>query len=107
MILLLAAALTGLGLFALGFPVFIDTYDQWGLQIQCGTGYIADLTQAQTEAQAIGTDAVGQCQSALTARRAWTIPMVVIGWLVLTALLVAFLKHASSIEAHHSDQPAA
>lgn len=34
------------GLLALRFPVFIDAYDQFGLQVKCGSGFTTDLTQA-------------------------------------------------------------
>ena len=43
---IVCAVVLGIGLLALNFPVFLDTYDQWGFQIKCGTGYAADLTQA-------------------------------------------------------------
>jgi hypothetical protein len=74
-------------LLALNFPVFLDAYDQWGFQIKCGTGYLTDLTQAAaTSGQ---HDFVDQCETALLVRRLWTIPLVVIGGLVLLAVVVA------------------
>lgn len=85
------------GLFALNFPVFIDAYDHWGWQVKCGTGFGNDLAQAQAATQFAAANLVGQCESALTFRRVWTIPLVVIGWLVLTALLVVSL-HRSSVQ---------
>ena len=42
----LSVILIVVGLLALNFPVFIDAYDQCGLQIKCGTGFSSDLTQA-------------------------------------------------------------
>jgi hypothetical protein len=63
------------GLIALNFPVFINAYDQYGFQIKCGTGYFTDLTQA---AEA-GGDHAGQCETALVARRLWTIPLILVG----------------------------
>jgi hypothetical protein len=93
-------ALVAGGLFALNFPVFIDTYDHWGWQIKCGTGFSTDLTQAEAAKQFASADVVGQCQSALVFRRAWTIPLAVIGWLIVTALLLV-LFHNSSAENRH------
>jgi hypothetical protein len=79
------AFLIGLGLLALNFPVFLDDYDQYGFQIKCGTGYATDLSQA---AAAAGQHTyVDQCESALFVRRLWTIPLVLIGTVVLTAIV--------------------
>jgi len=75
------------GLLALNFPVFLDAYDQWGFQIKCGTGYLTDLTQAA--ATVSDQNLVDQCETALLLRRLWTIPLVVIGALVLLAAVVA------------------
>jgi hypothetical protein len=36
------------GLLALRFPVFLTDFDQWGFQINCGTGFGSDWTQAAT-----------------------------------------------------------
>lgn len=68
------------GLLALNFPVFIDTYDQFGFQIKCGTGFHTNLTQA---VEAHGGDHVGQCETALLVRRLWAIPVIVVGAMLL------------------------
>ena len=34
------------GLFAFRFPVFLGDVDQWGFQINCGSGFQSALTQA-------------------------------------------------------------
>jgi H+/Cl- antiporter ClcA len=81
-----AVALT-IGLFVLRFPVFLDAYDQWGWQIKCGSGFAADMSQAQLAA-ADGTDFVDACESALFIRRLWAVPPVVIGALAVVAVLV-------------------
>ncbi|WP_197377068.1 hypothetical protein [Mycolicibacterium baixiangningiae] len=81
------AVLLAIGLFALRFPVFIDEYDQWGWQIECGSGFVANLTQAEN-AQVEGTDFVASCQDALLARRLWTIPLVAVGVLTLVSVLL-------------------
>jgi hypothetical protein len=84
---IVSAVVLATGLFALRFPVFLDDYDQWGWQINCGTGYASELTQA---AAATGpTDYVDECESALTMRRIWTIPLVVLGAIVLLTVVVA------------------
>ena len=43
-------ALIAVGLLALNFPVFLDAYDQWGFQVNCGTGFASDLSQAAAAA---------------------------------------------------------
>jgi len=102
-LLCLGAALVGIGLVALHFPVFLDAYDQWGWQIKCGTGYSSNLIQAQIASPAFPPNHfVDQCQSALAARRAWTIPIAVVGWLILSGLAVALWRHASP-EREHAD----
>lgn len=80
----LSIALIGTGLIALNFPVFINAYDQFGFQIKCGTGYFANLTQA---AEASGGDYVGQCETALMVRRLWTIPLVMVGSILLAVII--------------------
>jgi hypothetical protein len=100
-LLCFGGALIGIGLVALNFPVFLDAYDQWGWQIKCGTGYSTNLIQAQIASPAFGqTDFVDQCQSALAVRRAWTIPIAVAGWLILSGLAVALWRHASPDREH-------
>jgi len=81
------AVLVVIGLLALNFPVFLDSYDQWGFQIKCGTGYSTDLTQA---AATVGQrNFVDDCETALLVRRMWTIPLVAICGLVLIAVTAA------------------
>ncbi|KUI27384.1 hypothetical protein AU196_07845 [Mycobacterium sp. IS-1742] len=81
------AILVAIGLFALRFPVLIDGYDQWGWQVECGSGFIANLTQAENAA-VDGTDFVASCQTALLTRRLWTIPLIAIGVVALLAVLL-------------------
>ena len=71
------------GLLALNFPVFLDSFDQYGFQIKCGTGYISDLGQAAAAQQ----NYVDQCETALLVRRLWTIPLVAIGAIVIVIAL--------------------
>jgi hypothetical protein len=94
------------GLLALHFPVYIDAYDRWGWRIECGDGYGADLGQALIADEgfdpasgepppAVPTgdnDYVGQCNTALALRRAWAIPVAVLGWFGLSALALGVLR---------------
>jgi hypothetical protein len=79
----LGVVLIVVGLLALNFPVFIDVYDQFGFQIKCGTGYITDLTQAVDS----GGDHASQCETALLVRRLWTIPLIVVGSILLAVVV--------------------
>src|SRR5258705_12359598 len=60
------------GLFALRFPVLLGDFDQWGFQINCGSGFHSALTQAVI-ADSAGTHFVDRCHTALAMRRGWTI----------------------------------
>lgn len=89
MVLLAGVALLALGLLALRFPVFLPDFDQWGVQINCGSGLGSALTQASA-ADSAGSNYVGQCHAAIAMRRDWTIPltllgMSMIGWLMVRA----------------------
>jgi hypothetical protein len=91
------------GLLALGFPVFIEAYDQFGWQVKCGSGFTTDLTQASSAEQPPSDhrsgagpserDYVGECNSALTVRRLWAIPAAALGGLTLTWMAGAALAH--------------
>ena len=96
-ILLLGGTLIGIGLVALQFPVYLSAYDQWGWQIKCGTGYSTNLMYAEMANQAFPqSNFVDQCQTALTVRRAWAIPVALVGWIILSGLAIALWRHASS-----------
>jgi hypothetical protein len=99
----LAAALVGVGLLALYFPVYIDAFDQFGFQIKCGTGFGANLSQA---AEARGGDYVSQCQTALMTRRLWSIPMVAVGSILL-AIVVFVAATLWGRESVFGEDPAA
>ncbi|MEO3758772.1 hypothetical protein ABGB19_10875 [Mycobacterium sp. B14F4] len=84
---IVSAVVLAVSLLALNFPVYLDSYDQYGFQIECGTGYVTDLTQS---AAAVGGQSyVEQCETALLLRRMWTVPMAVLSGAVLLAVLVA------------------
>jgi hypothetical protein len=88
-------------LVALCFPVYLGTYDRWGVQIKCGNGYHSQLLQATTGDQdqarrsAPATDLVDQCKSALLHRRAWAIPVGAVDALILVPELVAWARGGS------------
>jgi hypothetical protein len=88
---IIAAVVLAIGLFALNFPVFLNDYDQYGWQINCGKGYSSELSQA---AATVGDrNYVDQCETALLQRRLWTIPLVVLG---ATAVLVVLVASATT-----------
>jgi hypothetical protein len=96
LILCVGGALVTVGLLALNFPVFLDGWDEWGVQIKCGTGYITNLDQAQFASRAAPHSHFGeQCQRALGMRRAWAIPVAVAGWILLSGMAVALWRHAA------------
>ena len=86
---IVAAALVVIGLLALWFPVYLNQYDQYGMQIACGRGFSADLSQAAGATG--GSDLVSQCGTALLLRRLWAIPAVVSGWLILAGLVAVWV----------------
>lgn len=52
------------GLFALRCPVFLGDFDQWGFQINCGSGFQSALTQAVIADSAGRTHFVDRCHTA-------------------------------------------
>ncbi|OBI76924.1 hypothetical protein [Mycobacterium sp. E740] len=99
---IIAGVVLIIALLAMNFPVFLDSYDQYGWQIKCGTGYFSDLAQA---AATVGEhNYVDQCQTALLLRRLWTIPLAVLAGAVLLAVLVASATTSAreSLQPHHN-----
>lgn len=82
----IAVTLLTVGLLALRWPVYLDAYDPWGMKVKCGSGFGSELVQATFA----GT--VDRCQHALAVRRAWAIPVAVLGWLIVIWLAVPLLK---------------
>jgi hypothetical protein len=91
------------GLFALRFPVFLSDFDQWGFQINCGSGLNSAFSQAVI-ADSAGTHFVDRCNTAIAVRRAWSIPLAVAGGLFLSALLIS-PSRSRSANAQTSDDP--
>ncbi|MCG7608378.1 MULTISPECIES: hypothetical protein [Mycobacterium] len=92
-----AAVVFLIGLYLLSLPVYLDDFDQFGMQIPCGSGYSAHLVQAN----AAGQEYVDKCGSALATRRLWTIPIVAVGAL----MLIAVLFRAATSSAHETLLP--
>lgn len=86
---IVGALLVVIGLLALWFPVYLSDYDQYGMQIACGRGFSANLSQA---AGANGDGLVAQCGTALLLRRIWAIPAVILGWVILTGLVASWVR---------------
>ena len=92
MVLIAGVVALLIGVIALLMPV--STSDGNGGSISCGNGVAADLSAARdaNNTSVAGVpilnqvvphaDFVAQCESALSARRAWSIPVAVIGLLV-------------------------
>lgn len=99
LVLLVGAVLLVAGVIALLVPVSIS--DGNGGSIGCGNAVSADLSEAR-DANDKGvianvpilnelvphTDFVAQCQSSVSQRRSWSIPLTVIGLLVAAGSLV-------------------
>lgn len=111
---LLGTALLVGGLVALCFPVFLGSYDRYGVQVKCGNGYHAELLQAslddQESASSVArptTSYVDQCHSAVAHRRAWLVPVACAGALILVPDLVAWARRASArpAEPRHESSP--
>ena len=79
------------GLAALLYPIYLDQYDHYGIEVNCGTGLRSDLTQA---AQAENHGLVSQCDTALLLRRSLAIPAIAIGWVLITVFLVSWVHHS-------------
>ncbi|SOJ53129.1 hypothetical protein MSIMFB_00630 [Mycobacterium simulans] len=78
------------GLFALYLPVYLNQFDSYGVKITCGNGFSSDLTQAH---QANSDALASQCDTALLVRRAWAIPTVAAGWVLITGFLVIWVHN--------------
>jgi hypothetical protein len=78
------------GLAALLYPIYLDQYDHYGIEVSCGTGLRSDLTQA-TQAD---HHLVNQCDTALLLRRAWAIPAIAVGWVLVTGFLVSWVHNS-------------
>ena len=96
---LIGAVLLTIG--AIGLLTPVSATDTEGKSVSCGTTLVSDLSGARAANQKTvaslpiisqvvpHTDYVAECESALSSRRAWTIPLAVIGAVVIAGALVA------------------
>ena len=99
LITLIGIAILAGGLIGLCFPVFLNSYDSVGIQVKCGNGYYAELTQATADDERstsrVAQPATGyasQCMNALAHRREWLIPVAALGGIILISELVAWSR---------------
>lgn len=78
------------GLVALAFPVFLNDFDTFGVQISCGTGYRSQLGQATA------TDYIDGCRSAVAYRRVWLLSTAGLGVVLLIPAMVAWARSPRS-----------
>jgi hypothetical protein len=98
LILIAGAVVLVAGVIALLVPVSITGN---GKSIGCGTAIAADTSEAEAaNGQTVAgvpilneivphTDFVAECQQAVSSRRSWSIPLAVVGVLVVAGALVA------------------
>ncbi len=67
-----------IGVLGLWQSVYLSDFDRYGVKIRCGTGFIADFSQAEIADGGVGRHS-DQCDTALMIRRAWAIPVTVLG----------------------------
>jgi hypothetical protein len=96
-VLVLGAVALVVGIIGLLVPVSVS--DSNGGSLGCGTAAISDLSSARkannNSVASIPilnqilphTDFVAECQSALSSRRSWTIPVTVVGAIAIVAAL--------------------
>ena len=101
---LIALVVLVVGGFALFWSVSLDDFDRWGFRISCGTGLLADYGQAEIadrhplpEAAAEHRDYVAACGSAVWERRAWAVPVLLLGLGGSMALLVHRARQPSEV----------
>jgi hypothetical protein len=97
LVLLVGAVALVVGIIGLLVPVSVS--DSNGGSLGCGNAAISDLSSArEADNKSVAsipilnqivphTDFVAECQSALSGRRLWTIPVTVIGAIALVAAL--------------------
>jgi hypothetical protein len=98
LIIAVGAVLLLAGVIGLLVPVSVS--DSNGGSVGCGNGIATDLSAAKTANNQNGanipilnqviphTDFVAQCESSVSSRRAWTIPLVLVGMVGIGGALV-------------------
>jgi hypothetical protein len=111
LIALIGMALLAGALFGLCLPVFLNSYDSFGIRVKCGSGYYAELVKATADDQQStsgavqpASDYVHQCMNALAHRREWLIPVAAVGALILVWELVAWSRAKSRSSAANTNE---
>jgi hypothetical protein len=106
LIIAVGAVLLLAGVIGLVVPVSVS--DSNGGSVACGNAVAADLSAARSANDRNGanipivsqllphTDYVAQCQSAVSGRRSWTIPLTVIGVISIAGALLVRRPAAAS-----------
>jgi hypothetical protein len=106
LIIAVGAVLLLAGVIGLLVPVSVS--DSNGGSVACGNAIVTDLSAARSANDRNGanipvlnqliphTDYVAQCQSSVSSRRAWTIPMAVIGVIAIAGALVVRPRQATT-----------
>jgi hypothetical protein len=81
-----AGAVVIFGLLGMWQPVYIDDYDRYGFQIDCGTGLIGDDAGVQLAEESEVEERSDECGTALLLRRTWSITAIIGGIAVVVAL---------------------
>lgn len=67
-----------IGLAAMWFPIYLDQFDSYGIQVSCGNGLGPHLPGEG------GAALESRCGTAVLIRRAWAIAAIGTGWLLVT-----------------------
>jgi hypothetical protein len=106
-VLLLGAVALVIGIIGLLVPVSVS--DSKGGSLGCGNAAISNLSSArEANNKSVAsipilnqivphTDFVAECQSALSGRRSWTIPVTVIGAIAIVAALFVRVNRSAGI----------
>lgn len=85
-----------IGIAAMLFPVYLDQFDLYGIQVSCGNGFGFHLH---------GDDAglASRCGTAVMIRRLWAIPTVAVGGLIVAwfVMMWARAQHEDAAEPPH------
>lgn len=105
LILVLGAVLLLAGVIGLLLPVSVS--DGNGGSVSCGSGFASDLSAANSANERNGanipilnqviphTDFVAQCESSLSSRRSWSIPLVLVGMVGIGGALLVRRSEAA------------
>ena len=75
-----------IGVAAMWFPVYLDQFDHYGIQVSCGNGFSSHLHGEATAA------ITSRCSTGLLVRRLWAIPTVAAGWMIVTWFVIMWAR---------------